>query len=105
MILTLVLSALALLTVSCATGPGGNRALMSTTDARKIEANSRAALDRLYRSNPAAKQLADNGASVVVEGANMPVTAGGVEALRKGGVIFAPAKAANAGGVAVSGAY
>ena len=50
-----------------------------------------------------AKQLADNGASVVVEGANMPVTAGGVEALRNGGVIFAPAKAANAGGVAVSG--
>ncbi len=50
-----------------------------------------------------AKLLVDNGVSVVVEGANMPVTVGGVEAIRKGGVIFAPAKAANAGGVAVSG--
>jgi len=50
-----------------------------------------------------AKLLVANGAQVVVEGANMPTTAPGLAVLRAGGVIFAPAKAANAGGVAVSG--
>ena len=44
-----------------------------------------------------------NGVHVVVEGANMPTTAEGLATLQQGGVIFGPAKAANAGGVAVSG--
>jgi glutamate dehydrogenase (NADP+) len=50
-----------------------------------------------------AKQLASGGARLVVEGANMPTTVAGVHALREAGVLLAPAKAANAGGVAVSG--
>jgi glutamate dehydrogenase (NADP+) len=51
----------------------------------------------------AARALVDNDATAVVEGANMPTTPDGVNILKQGGVIFAPAKAANAGGVAVSG--
>ncbi|GMI01407.1 hypothetical protein TrST_g11537 [Triparma strigata] len=39
----------------------------------------------------------------VFEGANMPTTPGAVEILEAGGCVFGPAKAANAGGVAVSG--
>ena len=39
----------------------------------------------------------------VAEGANMPSTPGAIEAFQKAGVLFAPAKASNAGGVAVSG--
>ena len=50
-----------------------------------------------------AKALVSNGVTAVIEGANMPTTASGVHVLQDGGVIFAPAKAANAGGVAVSG--
>jgi len=50
-----------------------------------------------------AETLAKNGARLVVEGANMPTTVDGVHALRDAGVVLAPAKAANAGGVAVSG--
>lgn len=50
-----------------------------------------------------ARKLADNGCVVVGEGANMPTTPDGVEIFRKVGVLFIPAKAANAGGVAVSG--
>lgn len=50
-----------------------------------------------------AQDLVKNGVIAVVEGANMPTTADGVTTLQQGGVIFGPAKAANAGGVAVSG--
>jgi glutamate dehydrogenase (NADP+) len=52
---------------------------------------------------PEAEQLAKNGARLVVEGANMPTTVDALAILREAGVIVAPAKAANAGGVAVSG--
>ena len=64
--ISLLLSALALLTVSCASGPGGNQALVSSVDARKIEAKSRAALDKLYRTNPKALELANNAQGVLV---------------------------------------
>lgn len=50
-----------------------------------------------------AKKLVDGGVKFVIEGANMPTTANGLEVLLAGGVVFGPAKAANAGGVAVSG--
>ncbi len=50
-----------------------------------------------------AHQLVKNGCRWVVEGANMPCTAEAVSALRDNQVIYAPGKAANAGGVAVSG--
>jgi len=50
-----------------------------------------------------AKLLAKNGCIIVAEGANMPTTPEGVEVLQSNSVIFLPGKAANAGGVAVSG--
>ncbi|GAB3578366.1 NADP-specific glutamate dehydrogenase [Leifsonia lichenia] len=50
----------------------------------------------------AAKTLADNGVAAVVEGANMPCTPDAVRVLSAAGVLFAPGKAANAGGVATS---
>ncbi|WP_247713863.1 NADP-specific glutamate dehydrogenase [Qipengyuania xiamenensis] len=50
-----------------------------------------------------AKALLDNGVMAVVEGANMPSTADASARFRKSGILFGPAKAANAGGVAVSG--
>lgn len=50
-----------------------------------------------------AKMLADNGCILLAEGANMPTTPEGVDVLRERGVLFGPGKAANAGGVAVSG--
>ncbi len=50
-----------------------------------------------------ARSLIANGCIAVVEGANMPSTAGAIELLRQAGVAFGPAKAANAGGVATSG--
>ena len=49
-----------------------------------------------------AKQLAANGCLALCEGANMPTTMDATEYLQKNGVIFAPGKAANAGGVATS---
>ena len=49
-----------------------------------------------------AKKLVQNGCFAVSEGANMPTTPEAIEFLRKNGVLFAPAKAANAGGVATS---
>ena len=49
-----------------------------------------------------AKQLAANGCLAVCEGANMPTTMDATEYLQKNGVIFAPGKAENAGGVATS---
>jgi glutamate dehydrogenase (NADP+) len=50
-----------------------------------------------------ADRLIGNGCSAVIEGANMPLTLEATERLRAEGVAIAPAKAANAGGVAVSG--
>ncbi len=50
-----------------------------------------------------ARTLMANGVKAVSEGANMPTELGGVEAFRHAGILFAPGKAANAGGVAVSG--
>ena len=49
-----------------------------------------------------AKALIKNGCFAVVEGANMPSTPDAMDALMEAGVLFAPSKAANAGGVAVS---
>ena len=49
-----------------------------------------------------AKALVANGVIAVAEGANMPTTLEATEYLQKNGVIFAPGKAANAGGVATS---
>lgn len=49
-----------------------------------------------------AQSLIANGCIAVVEGANMPSTLDAIKALQNAGVLFAPAKAANAGGVAVS---
>ncbi|MEE0955955.1 MAG: NADP-specific glutamate dehydrogenase [Eubacterium sp.] len=49
-----------------------------------------------------AKTLVANGVTAVCEGANMPTTLEATEYLKEHGVIFGPAKAANAGGVATS---
>lgn len=49
-----------------------------------------------------AKALVANGCLAVCEGANMPTTLDATEYLQKNNVIFAPGKAANAGGVATS---
>ena len=49
-----------------------------------------------------AKALVANGCKVVAEGANMPTTLEATKYLQDNGVVFGPAKAANAGGVAVS---
>ena len=50
-----------------------------------------------------AKTLIANGCICVSEGANMPCTPEAIEAFHKNNVLFAPGKASNAGGVAVSG--
>ena len=50
-----------------------------------------------------AHQLVDNGIKYVVEGANMPLTAEAIDLIREHNINYAPGKAANAGGVAVSG--
>ncbi len=50
-----------------------------------------------------AQHLLDNGVFVVTEGANMPTTLEGVQLFLDKGILYGPAKAANAGGVAVSG--
>ena len=49
-----------------------------------------------------AKTLVANGCFAVAEGANMPTTMEATEYLQENGVLFAPGKAANAGGVATS---
>jgi glutamate dehydrogenase (NADP+) len=49
-----------------------------------------------------AKTLVDNGCVSVSEGANMPSTPEAIEVFKANDILFAPAKAANAGGVAVS---
>lgn len=50
-----------------------------------------------------AKQLIANGVIAIAEGANMPTELDAVYAFREAGTLFGPSKAANAGGVAVSG--
>ena len=50
----------------------------------------------------AAEILVRNGVEYVAEGANMPSTLEAIEVFQKAGVVFLPAKAANAGGVATS---
>ena len=50
-----------------------------------------------------AKKLTQNGCIAVAEGANMPSTLEAVEWFLKKGILYAPGKASNAGGVAVSG--
>ncbi|MFZ4861480.1 NADP-specific glutamate dehydrogenase [Sphingobacterium sp. Mn56C] len=50
-----------------------------------------------------AKKLIENGCKCVAEGANMPSTAEAITVFHAAKVFFAPGKAANAGGVAVSG--
>ena len=49
-----------------------------------------------------AEALIANGVVAVAEGANMPTTLDATKALQAAGVLFAPGKASNAGGVAVS---
>jgi glutamate dehydrogenase (NADP+) len=50
-----------------------------------------------------AKSLVKNGVFAVSEGANMPTTRAAVQVFQKAKILYAPGKAANAGGVAVSG--
>ena len=50
-----------------------------------------------------AKSLVENGCFAISEGANMPTTPNAVEVFQKSKTLYGPGKAANAGGVAVSG--
>lgn len=50
-----------------------------------------------------AKLLVKNGCKLVAEGANMPTTPEAIEVLHENKILYAPGKAANAGGVATSG--
>jgi glutamate dehydrogenase (NADP+) len=50
-----------------------------------------------------AEKLIRNGITLVAEGANMPCTADATELFRESDILYAPGKASNAGGVAVSG--
>jgi glutamate dehydrogenase (NADP+) len=50
-----------------------------------------------------AQNLVNNGVILVSEGANMPTTPEGIEIYLHNGILYGPAKAANAGGVSVSG--
>jgi glutamate dehydrogenase (NADP+) len=56
--------------------------------------------NELTESN--ARSLVEAGVMAVGEGANMPATAGAIDVFRAAGVLFAPGKAANSGGVATS---
>lgn len=47
--------------------------------------------------------LVNNGIKYIAEGANMPLSIEAIDVVREHGVVYAPGKAANAGGVAVSG--
>ncbi len=51
----------------------------------------------------AAKTLVANGCRLVAEGANMPCTIKAIEIFQNAGILYAPGKASNAGGVATSG--
>jgi glutamate dehydrogenase (NADP+) len=50
-----------------------------------------------------AKELVKNGCKCVCEGANMPTTIEGYKVFNEAGIVYAPGKASNAGGVATSG--
>lgn len=50
-----------------------------------------------------AQNLVNNHVSLVCEGANMPTTAAGISVFLENNVLYGPGKAANAGGVSVSG--
>ena len=50
-----------------------------------------------------ARTLIKNGVKCIAEGANMPSTVDAVHAFHEAGILYAPGKASNAGGVAVSG--
>jgi glutamate dehydrogenase/leucine dehydrogenase len=50
-----------------------------------------------------AKELVNNGCMLVAEGANMPCTPEAITVFQTNGILYAPGKASNAGGVAVSG--
>ena len=50
-----------------------------------------------------ARVLLDNGCRLVSEGANMPATRAAAHAFEAAGILYGPGKAANAGGVAISG--
>lgn len=50
-----------------------------------------------------ARLLIDNGCICIAEGANMPSTLAAVNVIEQSGILYGPGKAANAGGVAVSG--
>ena len=54
-------------------------------------------------SGEEAKTLIKNGCIAVSEGANMPTEQSGIDCYQEAGILYAPSKAANAGGVAVSG--
>ncbi len=54
-------------------------------------------------SGDEAKILIDNGCMCISEGANMPSTPEAMHTFQKAGILFAPGKASNAGGVATSG--
>ena len=49
-----------------------------------------------------AKTLLSNGVQLVAEGANMPCTPDAIELFTEAGILYAPGKASNAGGVATS---
>lgn len=57
--------------------------------------------DEIFRED--AETMAKNGVWLVAEGANMPTRAEAIDVFQKNKVLFAPGKASNAGGVAVSG--
>ena len=50
-----------------------------------------------------ARALVENGCKGVSEGANMPTMQSGINVFQEAGILYGPGKAANAGGVAVSG--
>ena len=50
-----------------------------------------------------AKLMVDNGVKLVVEGANMPLNLDAIKVMQENKVLYMPGKAANAGGVSVSG--
>ena len=50
-----------------------------------------------------AQNLVDNGVKAVAEGANMPTAPEGIDVFLSSGILYGPGKAANAGGVSVSG--
>lgn len=50
-----------------------------------------------------AEKLVENGCYAVSEGANMPTTLDGIDIFLRAKILFGPSKAANAGGVAISG--